>query len=215
MKTDIRTIFLDFDGTLLDIAPNYHRLYCHLIEKGGGIPLVFDDYWNLKRHHMPLPELLKRSAYRKTDRTFQEQWVDLLETRTWIRGAKLKIGVEKTLRRWHTSIPSLVLITARFYPRNLHWQLRDVGLRSFFREIIVCQSWALDAKYLELRSHNVEKSCIIGDGEADMEAGRRLGIPRIAITTGIRDRSFLSADFYVDSIASLRLSHLSKLMNTS
>lgn len=212
MESGIQTIFFDLDGTLVDLDSSYYHLYSRLITEGGGTPLSHGIFWNLKRHHVTVEDLLQQSFYKKSERYFQHEWIESLEKRSFLAQQCLKKGVKETLQRWHQIVPSFILVTGRHKPRNVYWQVRKLGIIAYFQDIIVCKSWAIDAKYEAIRSLSYKKSCIIGDGEADMEAGRRLHIPRIAITTGMRDKTLLSADLYIDNISSLDLSKLASLM---
>ena len=47
MKIVNRNIFIDFDGTLVDIAPRHYRVYKGCVEKMGGTPLDRKRYWEL------------------------------------------------------------------------------------------------------------------------------------------------------------------------
>jgi phosphoglycolate phosphatase-like HAD superfamily hydrolase len=93
----------------------------------------------------------------------------------------------------------LVLVTARSRRKFLWEQLAHLQLDAFFHEVLSTpagrhvdqQKAALIRDYLERHKLPTHRHWMIGDTEADIGAGRRLGLRVAAILSGIRNRELL------------------------
>jgi phosphoglycolate phosphatase-like HAD superfamily hydrolase len=95
------------------------------------------------------------------------------------------------------------------------WELDYLGLTPHFAEILTGHSETdgYDVK-IELIKEKLgnDEGLIIGDTEADIIAGKQLGLQTFAVTSGIRDRAFLEAiepDHVLDSVGMAALLILS------
>ncbi|MEA2602414.1 MAG: hypothetical protein QOF89_3406 [Acidobacteriota bacterium] len=184
----VHRIFLDLDGSLLDVAPRYHRLYCDLVSRLGCRPLDLADYWTAKRERVPEPEIMTRTGLSP-------------EAAAWAAAARSSRIEERRYLRldrlWPWTLPvladlarraPLVLVTLRRHPDRLRWQLDRLGLSPRFERVLASRSNGKpDAKAgLILREGfaDLEGSVLVGDTEVDVASGRALGLRTAALTAG-------------------------------
>jgi phosphoglycolate phosphatase len=189
-------LFLDLDGTLLDVAPRYHRLHCDLVSRLGHTPVGLADYWEMKRNGVPeteilagigvTPEAAARSAAAR---------VRALESRRYLRLDRpwpWTLAVLEELAR----LAPLVLVTLRRHPDRLRWQLDHLGLASCFERILAGhEAGTPEAKAKLIREQNfadLEGSVLVGDTEVDIAAGRALDLRTVALSCGLRTAARLA-----------------------
>ncbi|MFX1521796.1 MAG: HAD family hydrolase, partial [Promethearchaeota archaeon] len=98
--------------------------------------------------------------------------------------------------------------TLRHNRKNLFWELEQFHLLNYFKEVLYDSRSLKDKsplifKYLK-KAVKSEKMVLIGDSEADLTAGKNLGLITIAFTDGIRSKEVLSGlepDFFVDHLS--------------
>ncbi len=192
------TIYLDLDGTILDIAARYYRIHCDVCELVGATPLAAADYWEIKRGRrdvdaLPgyLPEHLIAS--------YHQERINRIEAPEYLTYDRLLPGAQPALTSLATR-DRLVLVTLRRNPAAVHQQLRDLAIDFVFDQIIVGHAadeephWRAKARLIE-RDNQCGRlpAVVVGDTEADVLAGRSLGLATIAVLSGIRNRELLEA----------------------
>lgn len=201
-------IFFDLDGTLIDISQRHYQVYKSAVVKFDGEPLPQKRYWQLKRDNTQWSELLKYSRIAlKHESDFMTHFTHNIESQDMLSLDNLfaqSREVLKNLQKNH----ELILVSLRRNPRNLRLQLEKLGLTQYFKHILSGHSdtkeGVLTKKATVIQElGQLGQACIIGDTEADISAGKQLGIPSIALTTGIRSKEFLAKlnpDYSADSI---------------
>lgn len=200
-------IFCDLDGTLLDIQNRHYRVYSEVTKSHGGQPLIKDEYWKLKRQKTKWSKLLPLSGLSGEDEDkFLSDFRKLIEDPEYLSIDTLTQGTMQALLDLSKD-HSCILVSLRRQPANLHQQLDRLGLTKYFETILSghSESDGYDVK-IEIISKELsqEKDIIIGDTEADIITGQKLGLQTIAVTSGIRDQQFLKAlkpDHLVKSFA--------------
>jgi phosphoglycolate phosphatase len=189
-------VFFDLDGTLLDTSERNYRVYSKVTEEFGGIPLDKKTYWGLKRKKTKWPELLplsKLPADIETD--FLQKFIPLIEHPDYLRFDVLQPGALDVLRAT-TAKHECRVVSLRRNEANLRGQLNKLQIAQYFTEILSghSESDGFDKK-LELVGKRIdlekERGVIVGDTEADIITGQKLGMITIALTSGIRDAQFL------------------------
>ncbi len=216
------TVFCDFDGPIVDVSGRYHSTYRlalartrkHFERQGQSLnltPLSKAEFWQMKQVRIPDVEIAARSGLR------EEQVEFFLETVKELVNccpALLRRDVPQPQVSWALDMLQqrnikLVLVTLR-----CEAQVRDFlekhGLQSAFAGIYgTNDAQAAYQNYTDLKtsllSQAVEEhgtptqQCMVGDTEADVVAAQRLGVPAIALTCGIRSRTYLE-DLKPDAI---------------
>jgi len=205
------TLYLDLDGTLIDVSERYYRIYEELVLSAEGDPLEKSEYWRLRRQGVPESELLGELRTSEESSDLLALRTAKLEAAEYLKYDQVVPGALETLRSLKDRA-QLVLVTLRKAITELEQQLQTLGLSPYFDQVL-CASERVDSNSVPkatLISENpwfkVEGSLIVGDSEADILAGRLLGIKSIAVLSGIREREILvryEPDYIIDSLAAL------------
>lgn len=209
MKNDMINvkIFCDLDGTLLDVSDRNYSVYLELITKYNGKPLERDIYWDLKRKKTRWPELLPMSGVAVDQlQSFLDDFIQKIESLEYLKLDTLFPSSLQTLDKLSEKY-DCALVSLRRNEANLLKELEWLGIRGYFSKVLSghSESDGYDKK-IQLITSAIEynnKGVVIGDTEADIVTGKELGFTTIAITSGVRDRHFLSAlrpDYLLGSI---------------
>lgn len=210
MKIVNRNIFIDFDGTLVDIAPRHYRVYRKCVEKMGGTPLDRKKYWELKRDNISWNELLLISGLEINNRDdYLELFIDRIESLEELYRDELFVDSLSALKKLSSNDNKLYLLSLRRNSDALDKQIEKLGIECFFEEILSGHSDTKEGTLLKKADiikqtiDNPEDSIIVGDTEADVAAAQQLNATSIALLSGIRSKKFLKSmepDYLVDSI---------------
>jgi len=204
-----RVVYLDLDGTLLDIRSKYYALYSSITADLGAQPLSADAFWELKRRAAP-PDFILPGLDAAGREEYGRRWLAAIETAAYTRLDTLLPGALEALadlgRRF-----SLVLATMRHDEAALAVDLRRLGIQRFFSLVVTAAGRPPGdtAKGVLIRERaplNGSAALLVGDSEADVQAARELGVPSVCVLTGIRDLAYLEAlrpDYIIDSVAHL------------
>lgn len=203
------TLYLDLDGTLLDIRSKYYTLYSRIVTDLGAQPLSQAAFWELKRRAAP-PECILPGLDADGREQYSRRWLAAIETPAFTRLDTLLPGAREALEDLRRR-SSLVLATMRHDEAVLTADLRRLRVHGFFSRIVTAAGsppgdTAKAALIREQAPVNGAGAIVVGDSEADVEAARELGLPSVCVLTGIRDLAYLEAlrpDFIIDSVAQL------------
>lgn len=191
-------LFFDLDGPLLDVRARYWRLHRDLMSATGLPALPPRRYWARKRARVSekaiLTELRAQAGLAQYSRRRQE----LIESPQYLAYDRAWPWARPVLRRLSRR-HALVLVTARTRRDQLVAQLEALRLENFFAEVLsepagTCvdqQKAALIADSLARHGESPAGHWVIGDTEADIGAGRLLGLPTVAVLSGIRNQRYL------------------------
>jgi len=203
-----RFLFLDLDGTLLDVEPRNQRLHSDLVAAAGGHPLPAAEYWDLKRRRVPEREILARTGISSEAATEVAARRDLLiEDAAYLRFDQPWPWVGDVLAALALLSP-LVLITLRRHRDRALAQLAALGLDRRFAHILIGRSDGTpEAKAaLALEIDPAPGSVLVGDTEVDVASGKALGFLTVAVASGLRDADHLAAagpDVLLDDLRAL------------
>jgi len=205
-------LFLDLDGVLLDVSARYYRLHADLLAGTGAVPVDRETYWMRLRERRPLVELVRDGRAPGLDEeAYRRAWLERIEAPEYLMHDRVVPGTAERLGALGVRHP-LVLTTLRRRREGLLAQLDALGLRTFFAEVLTAEPLA-GAADAERKRRLIESSpllrpgaAVVGDTEADVRAGRALGLVTVAVLSGLRSRAVLAAEgpsAIIDSIASL------------
>jgi phosphoglycolate phosphatase len=208
-------LFFDLDGPLIDVSPRYVRLHLDLLARFGVGGLDTGCYWQRKRAACPEEIILKDLGADTYAAEYLRLRLDLIETPEYIVHDRLWPWTHAVLARLSAS-HSLVLVTARSRRQLLQEQLAHLRLDAYFHEVLSTpagrhvdqQKAALIRDYLDRHGLPRRGHWMIGDTEADIGAGRHLGLHVAAVLSGIRNRELLlrtQPDYLLDDIRELTL----------
>lgn len=204
----MKKIFLDLDGTIIDVKRKCYRLYVNVFSHGGFGTLDMATYWKMKRKKIPEEIIALQTATPMFAKYYVEKRVSLIETIDYLVLDNISDKVYTILDGWAKHY-DLYLITMRRNKLNLSHQLLLLDLHKYFKH--VCNfdgSPAQKEKFLRHEVSNSTASVIIGDTESDINIGKSLGIKTAAVTNGLREKRLLkemSPDILVKSIYDKKL----------
>ncbi len=186
-------MYIDLDGTLIDVRKRFYETYSCIMRVENQETLGYTDYLTLRLNHVPLKEILEKTRSQGIYGEFIRQRNQLFESMEMLDYDKLIPGVKDTLgelRKKHV----LTMVTNRDKQENLFKQLEWFGLRTYFVEIMVGSQfggWEAKQKLISSSGEPPIYSMIVGDTEADIKAGKNLGIKTCGVLTGMRARKLL------------------------
>ena len=195
-KKTLDTAFIDLDGTLLDVRARLYGCYCDILSESNATPLDINTYWQLKRTKAPLPKQLKNTGYTADEATFWASWMLRIEHPEYLAHDYLKPLAREALLTAANHADRVVLLTMRKNRQTLIQQLEQFQIIDLFHEIINAPT----SKIKSIEDRQFGKALLIGDTEEDMSTAKHFGMISTAITSGLRTRELLSADFYYDEI---------------
>lgn len=194
-----KNIFVDFDGTLVDIAPRHCQLYENCVKALDGAPLNKEEYWEMKRANVSWDKLLSLSGLNVDKKEeYLKLFIDQIESREKLSIDKLFTDSLRTLGQLRLNGNKLYLLSLRRHADALDWQIEHLGVRHFFERILSGHSDTKEGTLLKKADivrqtvDNPSEVVIIGDTEADIAAAQQLDATSIALMSGIRNKEFLS-----------------------
>lgn len=197
------TIFLDFDGTLIDSRYRVYKLFTDLSKQNV---LGFDEYWHFKRDMQSNEWLLEHIlGFNHGDiQMFRIEWFKNIESPEYLKYDVLFEFTLSTLRALADGDYKCVLITARQSKTQAIQQLMDLEIYSFFDDVLV--TGGSKSKLDVLSAYTVATDdLLIGDTGLDVQTAKSLGIKSVAVLTGFRNRVTLESynpDYLEESLLS-------------
>lgn len=204
------TVFCDFDGPLVDVSERYYHTYRQALsatqarygrEAIGLTPLSKAQFWQRKRERACDLEMALRSGLGVEHvGYFVARVKALVNHPDLLSKDRFQSGVDWALALLHSRGSRLILVTLRCR-EQVEEMLCSHGLTRLFAGIYGANDCG--AAYRNNAEHKTAllaeamtacapaEACFIGDTEADILAARAAAVPTIALTCGIRSRSYL------------------------
>jgi phosphoglycolate phosphatase-like HAD superfamily hydrolase len=210
--SEIKQIFIDLDGPLLDGKRRHYFCYRTILEKSGFEPIGLNAYWKKKRAKGNRMDLLKMSGAEEMYNDFLATWLALIESPEALALDEVQVGAVDCLSAWQAQGVDLILVTMRKNKPGLEAQLERLGLWPLLNAVLVCDYadggiGKADAVRKIDSTHDVGRALWIGDTEADWEAAQSLGCGLVLLANGLRNMEYLmslSGAVVQPSIASLK-----------
>jgi phosphoglycolate phosphatase len=192
----------------VDVRERHYRTYRAAVEAFGGRPLGGTSYWTLKRRGARWAEVLARSEIdTRREGAFLERFVARIEAPGNLRLDRLFPSVPEMLEALGRGGGRLFLVSLRRSSSGLRRQLHDLGIATAFER--VCSGHAEARSHLQkanlIRQLGVvPPAVLVGDTEADVLAAELLGLGAIGVSSGMRNRRYLTdigADVVVEQVA--------------
>lgn len=172
-------IFIDVDGTILDIWQRYFRVFCDSLIKGH---ISFEEYKRYKMFYGRDDDVAHRVNVELSPDYYQNK-KEMLEAEEYLILDTPLIDVE-TLEDIISKY-KIGVLSKRKYADRLYSQLRHLGLESLLDDITVL-GWGKDVKKEWIKRHYFsEQIILIGDGEEEIAAAMLENVQLILVTTGL------------------------------
>lgn len=190
----------DLDGTLVDASERLYRLFQCLVPESK---LTKEEYWRLKRDKVNHRMILERYFSDRTFEEFNQNWLSLIEQPKYLAMDCLYADSLETLEKLSVE-NDLYLLTARQNRENLFEELNSLGIRHYFKRILVTENKCSKEDLLR-RIPFTYKDYFVSDMGKDITLGNKVGLRTVAIThgfmSGIRLREYkpwrIIDDFYI------------------
>jgi phosphoglycolate phosphatase len=191
------TLFFDLDGPLVDVAPRYVALHRDLLKAAGHRGMSADRYWERKRARIPEEEILRELGVAGTATDYLRLRLECVEAPEYLALDRPWPWTHNVFSKLASRLP-LVLVTVRSSQLDLLEQLDRMELIAFFHEVLSeparrgvdKQKARMISAYLK-RNGLPAQGWLIGDTEADISAGRMVGLRTVAVQSGIRNAELL------------------------
>jgi HAD superfamily hydrolase (TIGR01509 family) len=199
LKLQVKGIFLDLDGTIVDSKEAYLEAMKTAMTKWGQKTInawMATEIPKRLEQNLPMDDLLKGIDTPEFLKTYLDAYYEATVTKT-----KAMPNVSDTLRRLSEKA-KLAVITMRFVPKKVVIEeLKRLGLLEHFQQVIT----ALDAfspkpspeALLECARILEVKMCecvFVGDSVVDVRTGKAAGTKTVAVLSGIFSREELEKE---------------------
>lgn len=167
-------ILLDFDGTIIDLWPRYHAVFCALTKADINL----STYKTLKQK-LKKDELLCKHLGIEIPVDYFVMKSKMLEDKNFLKCDKLIVAKETLLEFAQKN--NVKILTARRYPENFEWELDFLGLTS----LRCCSICVNEPKKDWVKSSALSKGVIIGDDARDLQVASNPGFSAIMVLSGL------------------------------
>lgn len=210
------TIFCDFDGPIVDVSERYYATYCSALtqvkDSCNGVQasrlryLSKSRFWTFKQNRLPDHQIAHWSGLEGPNIDhFLAEVSRIVNHQSLLHYDRLQPRARDGLDILRQCSIRVVLVTLRspdqvieFLRRHqLEWAIADLfGMDSAevaYRNQANHKIERLQAAMAVQHRHgyNLRDAWMIGDTEADIMAGQTLNMDTVAVTCGIRSRSYL------------------------
>lgn len=199
----MKTIYLDLDGTILDVSDRLYQIYKGIITSFNYKPLSKTRYMRLKRNKISEEEIVAITCPKNVISRCLKKRCSFIEASKYLKHDKLNPNNFKTLKILKKN-NRLVLIALRRSRKNLKRELKELNLSSLFDKILTGGGHKSKIRLIKKDGH--PNAIIVGDTEDDILAGNELHIKTIAVSNGMRTKKFLSSlkpNYTVTSLSGL------------
>lgn len=183
--------FLDLDGTIIDVSQRHYKVYEDLVRKYNGIPLSKTRYWKLKKNKTEWSEILKKSLIPLNKvPIFIEEFISKIERHENLAIDSVFPYAFSILEQLSRNC-SLYLITLRHSKNNTIKQIKNLGLKSYFKKLLISkQEDEIISKIRKIISRD-NHAFVVGDTEKQILIARKLKLISVAVLSGIRNEKLL------------------------
>lgn len=213
-------LITDFDGPIVDVSERYYQVYQYCLttiaRPGQTItPLTKPEFWSLKRSRIPETQIGINSGLDDSQaQDFAQLRRITVHTMPYFQHDLIISCARAALQKLQSTGVELVVMTMR-RTRELDFALSNYGLDGFFRpeqryclanDYVKTQDIADKTLLMQKAMQELppDQTWMLGDTEADILAAQSQNLPAIAVLSGIRDQTQLSAyspNYILDDIA--------------
>jgi len=205
-------VFTDFDGPIIDVSERYYQVYQYVLREASQssdlLPLDKNTFWDYKRAKVPEKEIGIRSGLNPEQaKEFARLRKKLVHAIEYFPLDEIHPTAIAALERLQAAGVMLGVVTMRLV-RELEPALAKFDLERFFAvehrycisndhvkdDDIRDKAMLLTSAHKAFKKATVDEDAqcyMVGDTEADILAGQRLGIPSLAVLSGIRNQHHL------------------------
>lgn len=190
----MKTIYIDFDGTLVDVNYRYFSIFNEYINNKYSLKIDFKNYINLKRTGLKDHKILE-IFFGELNFDIEEYLIFKrlkLEDVEYLNTDKLIGNPSEFAKLCNNLNFKIILLTQRNNLNNLKLQLSNLKIQHLFKKIVVVPpKEGVNVKYEYLKHYVDISDIIIGDSTSELDAGNILGLSTFFVDTGLNDSSIV------------------------
>jgi phosphoglycolate phosphatase-like HAD superfamily hydrolase len=209
-------LFINLEGTLLDVSSRYYAVYSELLKQSGFTPFDPSTYWSLKRVSIDDGAIASRTTNPGFVKDYLIEHQTLIENPAYLMLDRLQHNVIEQLAVWSKQ-HSITLLTSRNEYQALMEQLNMFEVDSYFDDVLISgvgrPAWELRKERMQSCLSDPMAAMMICDNEADLLAARALSVSSIAVANGRRTGNLLrrlSPDFVAGNLENINLHQWTK-----
>lgn len=200
-------IIFDLDGTLIDINERWYKLHYDLAKQLKIPFLKKQQYINFKRQGVNEEKLItKCTDNQEIVAYYCNKRLALIESKKYLKCDLPKVDAIRKLNELG-KMYDLFLTTRRQKRSNCVWEIKQLGLYRFFKEVAICKSFEDKQQATsKIIKKNNSKAVIIGDTKDDILIARKLKTACILISDGARDKKIVkkyNPNFLINNLRDL------------
>lgn len=197
-------LFLDLDGTLLDVRRRHYAVYASVLEEPAfrGKPIPEREYWGQRARGTAWRDLVKAAQLFPTKyAAYEKRFCAVLESSAFLELDEPRPGVETALGKLYTKTP-LVLVTLRRDGVELENQIAQLGWSKYFETVLSGAPPAEENPRKRAMVRGRFKASLVrrryrmppteavwlGDTETDVHAAHELGYEAFLVEGGHRTK---------------------------
>jgi phosphoglycolate phosphatase-like HAD superfamily hydrolase len=199
----MKTIWFDFDGTLVTVKHRYQAVHETICRSLGVHPLPEETYWQMRCIGISTRLILEKVGASEKFDDYISLRNKLIESKEFLDLDEKRTGADEVLTELHKKF-KLCILSGRASNTMLRQQLTHLHLADFFSEVYTVNpfdNW--NAKFEVLKQHASGDDLIIGDSARDLKAGKARGIRTTAILSGMSSPELLRLEDPDSTIAEL------------
>lgn len=197
----IMNIYLDLDGTLIDVSNRQWTVYKYILEVYFNLKstLTKEDYWDLKREALLDDEVLHQEGISIDNLKFRDLKNKIIEDEKFLKLDRCFTYSKKTLKALSNN-HRLVLVSLRNNYQISFRQIEQLGIKPYFHKIFFKRAevkpiWKVKVEGIKCDMASTNKMfntfVIVGDTENEFHVAQELKMPVILISSGSRSKNQL------------------------
>jgi len=193
MAKSNKLIFIDLDGTLIDVSQRWYSLHVDLSHRYEYKPLPKSAYLNLKRAGIKESLIIGKTAIApEVIGKYTQKRIELIETTDYLKKDELKAGALQFLEKL-SKVAILILVTKRKNKVTCREELARLDIARFFSKIIIAGTLSKSQSIRRIfKSQEYKHSLLIGDTEDDYLTAKKLGMRCILVCDNVHSKKRLA-----------------------
>ena len=201
-------IYIDFDGTLVDVSDRWYQLHLDLSKIYNFKPINKEQYLLLKRSgESESTIILKTNIPKNSINDYLEERTKRIELKKYLKQDTLKYGSLDLLKKMSEKF-NIVLVTKRKDKKACLDEIKRLEIEEYFFKILISGSFSKEQIIIdEYREDEYKGFWMVGDTNDDCDVARKLEMKSILVCDGVRDKIFLekcNPDFLADKLINVK-----------
>lgn len=191
----MKTIYLDFDGTVTDIWIRYYRVLNDFLSQNHMDKINLDEYKIRKKNRLFDHEIVKELSGQELDiEKYSKFKKEMLEDIKYLKLDSLIGEPSYYVDLFHQTGFRVEILTQRHQKENFMKQLKWLKIEFVFDAYTVVSPCRKEnAKYQYLYNHVCKEDIMIGDSPVEKECAEKCHIPFLFVDSGLYTGSYIEA----------------------